>query len=120
MIEIQLDRDTFKLGETVKGQAIWNFPKGKKYKAGCVQLLWRTEGRGSIDQELVQTISLTIDPDAVLPQVFPFAFLIPPMSPISYDGQLLRILWQVLAYPISSGIQFRPQSTQIPIQVLPR
>ncbi len=116
MIEIQLERDTVRLGETVTGKIIWSFPPAK-FKEGIAKLVWYTEGRGGQDYEYVQQMRFDIDPDAGQPQIFPFAFPIPGLAPISYDGKLLRVLWRVEVFPMA---MITMQSTQQPIKVLPR
>jgi hypothetical protein len=53
-------------------------------KNAVIRVVWRAEGRGDPERHVVQTL----EPDVL-------TFEIPTDSPITYDGQLFRIIWQL-------------------------
>jgi hypothetical protein len=87
----------FRPGEAVEGVAFWELdaPPGSVE----VRLFWRTQGKGTVDVELVQS----------LPQGAsgprdrrPFRFVLPP-GPYSVSGTLVSIVWGVEVVTEPSG-----------------
>jgi hypothetical protein len=86
MLNLSLQQTELSAGDHLSGRVIWtgsNQPKDIQLTIG-----WRTEGRGTVDAEKVH-LSL-INGDS-------FNHLIPCKGPYSYDGQLIRIIWEITA-----------------------
>jgi hypothetical protein len=88
MIRIALSEQKVKNGERVKGSVTFEGSKApRKIEVIC---RWRIEGKGRSHEEVVdrsESEAMTI----------PFDFAIPREGPLSYDGQLLRIIWEIAA-----------------------
>ena len=97
MIELVLDTIVAALGETVRGQVQWD-PNAKPPDAVVVELGFHTEGRGSEDRGVVAGTERTFagDPTTIAPWL-QFELTIPHDAPVSYDGNLIRVLWWVEA-----------------------
>jgi hypothetical protein len=76
----------------VKGTVTWP-AEGKQPQALIIMLAWRTEGQGTTDSQVVQKVRHQLSPPA--PVNVPFDFEIPADGPVSYNGKLLRILWEI-------------------------
>lgn len=76
-------------GEVIAGVAGWEFTKPVRRIA--VHLCWHTEGRGTEDASIVETIEFDAPP-TVGAQPFRFSA---PEGPYSYDGRLIAIRWAV-------------------------
>lgn len=90
MIQIQIDQEEAMVGERVTGRVLWQ-PEGEVPRALTVRVGWRTEGRGST---ATGTIWEQRVPSPSAPMQIPFDAAIPLDGPISYDGRLIRILWE--------------------------
>jgi len=89
MIDINLNKLTFEVGEQISVSCLWT-PYNQNNKDSIkLTVGWRTEGRG--DEE--KSIIYETDIEPLLKT--DFSCQIPPAGPISYDGQLLRIIWEV-------------------------
>lgn len=101
MIQIQLNDSILNLGDTIAGSCQWlPSPDGEK-KTARLAIGWRTEGRGDVDRQTIYEAELQ-------PQIpTRFSCRIPTDMPLSYDGELLRILWEVAVDFKSGGIQGR-------------
>ena len=93
MIQLSIERTQLQLGEAVRGVALWTPEAGENPRHVFAKVLWRTEGRG-----IVNTATLWEQrvPAAGLPIQIPIDVALPLDGPISYDGNLLRILWEVV------------------------
>jgi hypothetical protein len=88
MIRIALSELKVKNGERVKGSVTFEGPKTpRKIDVVC---RWRIEGRGRSREEVVGNV----ESEAM---TVPFDFAIPKEGPLTYDGQLLRIIWEIAA-----------------------
>jgi hypothetical protein len=90
MIRIALSGSTVRNGERVKGTVTWEAEGSKtprKIEVGC---RWRVEGRGRTREEIVSSFE---SHDSVIP----FDFEIPKDGPLTYEGTLLRIVWEIAA-----------------------
>ena len=76
-------------GETVEGLAFWDLPAAPTTME--VRLYWRTQGKGTVDLELVRTVRF----DRPMPQDRrPFRLEVP-AAPYSVSGKLISIVWGV-------------------------
>lgn len=101
-LDIEIDNDVVEVGATVSGRIQrWpsdgddNSKKIGKIQAVRVKVSWRTEGRGDRARATVGEITI---PAAEFGQASgSFSVPIPPNSPISYDGSLIRVIWELEA-----------------------
>lgn len=95
MINIRLFNLEARAGETISGEVIWTVPD-KLPKQAIAFVGWRTEGRGDVDWAKVQEIPFYFNKSAAGSTVkIPFQFQIPFVGPVSYNGSLFRIIWEV-------------------------
>jgi hypothetical protein len=89
MIEITLknSRTSFRPGETIEGSAVWRL--GAPLQKGELSLGWSTRGKGSVDQEIVETQAWETAP-ASGQRTFCFTA---PTEPHSFDGHLISLDW---------------------------
>ena len=88
MIRVALSEHRVRNGERVKGSV--TVEGTKTPRAIEVVCRWRIEGRGRSREEVVgraESQAMTV----------PFDFEIPKEGPLTYDGKLLRIIWEVAA-----------------------
>jgi len=91
MISIELKHNQLSPGQMLQGDCYWQTKSDKDFRAATLTIGWRTEGRGNVDKDqFSQKIKL-----ASLVSV-PFEYEIPLNAPLSYDGQLIRIIWEVV------------------------
>jgi hypothetical protein len=91
MISIQLKQTQISPGQILRGDCYWQTNSDKEFQPATLKIGWRTEGRGNVDKDqFSQKIKL-----ASLVSV-PFEYEIPLNGPLSYDGQLIRIIWEVV------------------------
>jgi hypothetical protein len=99
MIHLTLDQATLTVGDrlcgqlTYQAQAATQLPNTLPTK-GAVELGWRTEGRGDRDHAIIQSQPLDL-PALLNGRSIPFTFQIPPEGPITYDGLLFRVMWEI-------------------------
>ena len=95
MIQIDLHDAVVTLGSTVRGQVLWD-PSEKAPDSLTVELRFRTEGRGTEDVGVVAGTERTFtgDPTMTAPWM-EFEFELPIDAPVTYDGNLIRVIWEV-------------------------
>lgn len=102
-IEILFDDDrlSYEPGEELSGQFLVVPSEGQTLKAVEVSVLWQTEGKG--DEDLGVTHFERIESQSGTADLLrPISFRTRlPNSPLSYHGQILRIVWcvRVRAFP---------------------
>lgn len=96
MIDIHLDHDAVTLGSTVRGRVSWTASKDVSPRKIQVFLRWHTEGRGSTAKDTLVTGTHECGPVSAGEEVsFPFEFSIPEDVPVSFDGRLIRMIWEI-------------------------
>jgi hypothetical protein len=121
MIDLHLDVTQVTVGDEISGRFIWQPDDPSKLpKSAQVGLVWLTEGRGTRDRQVVER--LQIDPERLTQlqqRPFPFSLKMPLDAPLTYDGYLFRLMWELEVEIIFPGI-FRPKETEVrAIQVFP-
>ncbi len=95
MIRVDLTTNAFALGDRVKGKAVWNAGGTKHPRKIEVMCRWRIEGKKKEDSVIdVRTEERTESRSEI---VIPFDFEIPFDEPVTYDGKLFRIIWEIVA-----------------------
>ncbi len=92
MIRIQLKQTQVCPGQIVQGDCYWQTDSDKDFQPATLKIGWRTEGRGT--QEKMELFSQQIRLASLVP--VPFEYEIPLSAPLSYDGELIRIIWEVM------------------------
>lgn len=91
-----LDGAYTECGGTVTGTVTWSGNRGNKPVA--VVLRYRTEGRGDTDSAVLARVDL----GALETGQSRFRLDVPLIGPVTYNGHLVRLLWQV-AVQIPAG-----------------
>ena len=76
-------------GETIEGVAFWELAAAPEFVE--VRLYWRTQGKGTVDLEIVRNMRFT---KVALQDRRPFQ-LETPAAPYSVSGKLISIVWGV-------------------------
>lgn len=110
-IRLFLDEESVAAGDRISGKL--SYPTQTVPKAAKVELLWHTEGRGTCDRKVIDTLSL--DPKQLtLGLPIPFTLQTPYEGPITYNGALLRILWSVkVSISLPGMISKKEEQTQL-------
>jgi hypothetical protein len=98
MIHLTLDQHTVAAGHSLSGTLIYQQTSSRQHAPDrtTLELRWYTEGRGTCDRQTIH--SLTLNPEKLATGVpIPFTLKIPDEGPITYNGSLLRIIWEVQA-----------------------
>jgi hypothetical protein len=89
MIRLELSQESVHNGERVTGHATWSSSGGKEPRRFEVICRWRIEGKGRKKPEVIDKASGG--------NQIAFNFEIPVPGPLSYDGKLFRIVWEIVA-----------------------
>lgn len=88
MITIQLQDDVIEVGKLLSGKFSW---EGNKTPEEInLTVAWRTEGRGSVDTGTAYSNSFAGITYST------FNCKIPALGPVSYDGEIIRVIWEVI------------------------
>lgn len=90
-VELNEGRTTYRPGGELKGRVVWTAAEIPETLQ--VSLLWFTKGRGTEDAEIVDQVVLHA-PGLSGDRAFSFRL---PLSPYSFSGRLISLLWVVEA-----------------------
>lgn len=94
MIRIELESQNVVLGQTLRGEVSWTSDKNTTPRKVSLVFGWHTEGRGSTAQDDVLTCEYDCGPVSERQTVeIPFEVTIPDDVPVSFDGELIRLIW---------------------------
>ena len=97
MITITLDRRDYVVGDRVTGHVLWNPSSQSNPRGIIVMAQWRTEGRGDSTSDIVAELRADAGPTGFTPPVqLPFELTLPSDGPISYNGKLIRVIWEII------------------------
>ncbi len=113
MIHLKLNTDPVEVGEKLTGVCLWTPNNSEGTKPLKLTIGWRTEGRGTVDQVILDEIEISPSERLYLNCPIPFT------SPISYDGELLRIIWEINIYR-SQWLGFKTTLKTKVFQVIPK
>jgi hypothetical protein len=88
-MRVELDRGWSECGDYVSGTASWDGPKTPR--SVRVTLQYRTEGRGNTDKADVTEVQLHADNQGYQQ----FQLKVPSQGPVSFDGNLISLIWEV-------------------------
>lgn len=89
ILQLEDARTTFLPGEMIRGAAAWSC--GSVPLSAIVRIGWNTAGKGTVNSQVIETISLPVS--AAREQV-PFE-LRAPLEPYSFSGKLISLIWAV-------------------------
>ncbi|MEO1377704.1 MAG: hypothetical protein AAFW70_26175 [Cyanobacteria bacterium J06635_10] len=112
MINLAMNSESLEVGSELTGSCIWIPDTQEKNKPLILTIGWRTEGRGNVDKEVLYETEVKPSQRAY------FRCKIPMAGPISYDGELLRIIWEIIVIR-KQWIRGNKLKTQV-LQVIPR
>ncbi|MEM9770530.1 MAG: sporulation protein [Cyanobacteria bacterium P01_D01_bin.73] len=97
MIDVRLDNTTFFAGGTICGTvACGSSEECKLIRAATLSAEWRTEGRGWKNKAAVSQVTLYFDQiQQSAQQPVTFSLDLPQEGPITYNGKLMRVIWEV-------------------------
>ena len=88
-LELADSKTKFRPGEALEGVAFWELDAAPRVLE--VRLFWRTQGKGTVDLEIVHTVPLSGGGPR---DRKPFRIVLPE-SPYSVSGKLVSIVWGV-------------------------
>lgn len=95
MIRVSLASTEVQTGESITGEAVWNSEGEKKPRRLEVVCRWRIEGKVKNEEEVGSAEELEIGSRSQA--AVRFEFQIPLHGPLTYDGKLFRVVWEVIA-----------------------
>lgn len=96
MISIRFDTDEIVPGQSLSGNVSWVSEKHVTPRKVSLIFGWHTEGRGSTAKDDVITCEHECGPVSEGQTVdIPFEVVIPEDVPVSYDGELIRLIWSL-------------------------
>lgn len=95
MIGVRLTSAEVQTGEVVTGEAVWNSEGDKKPRRLEVVCRWRIEGKVKNEEEVGRAEEVEIG--ARSQAAVRFEFRIPFYGPLTYDGRLFRVVWEIIA-----------------------
>ncbi|MDD2711234.1 MAG: hypothetical protein PHV34_24930 [Verrucomicrobiae bacterium] len=90
-LDIQNQKTSFSPGETIAAKITWQLEKS--VNAIELRLFWHTNGKGTQDINIVNTLRFTQPPQR---DTRPFQFQLP-SSPYSFSGKLISLIWAIEA-----------------------
>ena len=108
-IEIENGRTVFRPGEEILGRVKWEF--GESPAKLELSLFWRTQGKGSQDVGVIQTITFD-NPGGFDKRDFRLRV---PDGPYSFSGKLISIIWALeLVEPAKAKDYIRKEILYLP------
>jgi hypothetical protein len=86
-LELADGKTRYRPGEWVEGVAFWDLSSAPQSIE--VRLYWRTQGKGTVDLEIVRNVKFT---QVGLQDRRPFRLQLPP-APYSFSGKLISLVW---------------------------
>jgi hypothetical protein len=115
MIALSLDRWEVEAGTLLPVRVRWAPDTRKMLCPLVVKVGWRTEGRGDVERETVHEARRAIKGEECL-----ISLPIPSEGPLSYDGKLIRIIWEVSAAPEPGDVGEPAPAVSAVFRVVPR
>ncbi|MGV0024612.1 hypothetical protein [Phormidesmis priestleyi] len=110
MLSLRLQQTELTAGEWLSGTVSWMGQKSPQEIH--LTIAWRTEGRGTVDTAKLHEMSLASGDN--------FRYRILPTGPYSYDGQLIRVIWEVSAVAQMGGFLSKSPKEVKVFRVVPR
>ena len=95
MIRVEFSQEKVRNGDSLTGRVVWT-ASGKKQPRKIEAICrWRIEGKGRRKETIVDQ-ELGLDVGSRTEVSVPFDFTIPLPGPLSYDGKLFRVIWEIV------------------------
>jgi hypothetical protein len=94
MIRIEKNASEIRAGQTLKGQVVWSADKGKSPRKIEVTIQWVMSGKGVKSENVVDSV-VDDATESKSQVVVPFEVEVPSDGPLSYDGKLFRVFWEI-------------------------
>jgi len=120
VIEISVVPEVVEAGEAAQARVRWTpLGGGDPARSLLITVGWHTEGRGDRDALTIEECVIRAG-SAVAGKPLQGAcdFVVPANGPVSYDGRLLRVLWEVAARVDVRGA--RDEVERAPFRVVAR
>jgi hypothetical protein len=96
LIRFDTNGRTYRPGETLSGQYVFNPLPPDEIRAVEVSVLWYTDGKGDTDMAVHDFRRIASEEDGWIDPRRPGRFsTVLPNSPLSYDGAILKLQWCV-------------------------
>lgn len=116
-LNLIIDDGSVAAGDRLSGKL--SYPTQVPIKEIRVELRWYTEGRGTRDSKVVDTCAL--DPQQLTIGIpVPFSLQTPHDGPVTYNGSLFRVIWEVRAMVVLSGMLNKKEKQARPVNVVCR
>ena len=123
MIRIKFENQEVVLGDTFRGWVSWTSEKDVTPRKVSLIVGWHTEGRGSTAQDDVVTCEHECGPVSEGQTIeMPFEVTIPHDVPVSFDGELIRLIWSLKvrvdlpwAFDLKADREFRVLGPSVPL-----
>ncbi len=112
-MRVTLDAPVTECGEVLAGTATWG-PLAQVPRRLVVRLCWVAEGQGDTHRRHLAQVAFDGSPSGSEP----FELAVPPEGPITYDGNLFKVRWEV-ELRLDRRLRADP-SVAVPVTVLPR
>jgi hypothetical protein len=112
-LHVRVDTPVVECGGEVVGTVGWTVA-GDGHRGLRLELRYRTEGRGDRDSASPVRLALPAQPSGSMP----FRLAVPQGGPISYQGKLIRVIWEV-ALVVDRPLQ-SDDVEAVPVTVFPR
>lgn len=113
MIDFYLDSDSIEAGSELNGSCIWTPHTRKNEKPLNLEIGWRTEGKGISDEETLFKTEIRASERTYFKSQIPIA------GPVSYDGHLIRIIWEIRVSSSKFFVLKDVVKTQV-LRIIPR
>jgi hypothetical protein len=113
-LSFNVDINCLEVGSDLTGSCIWIPDTQNQEKSPTTLTIgWRTDGKGDKDEEIIYKTELKSSVRTY------FQCRIPVAGPVSYNGQLLKIIWEITVFTSNLLIFSETLKTQV-IHVIPR
>lgn len=96
MIKVELSKTELRAGEKLTGRAVWNAEGTKTPRKILVELRKVISGKGMKLEEVIDSAE-ELDLASKSQITVPFEFEIPHLGPLTYEGTLFNISWNITA-----------------------
>ena len=117
MIRVDLAQERVHNGEHLTGTMTWRAESAKVPRKLEVACRWRVAGKGRSREEVVGVLREE-EIGSRTEVSMPLEFAIPMLGPLTYDGKLFRIIWEVAAF--ADLPMARDEQTVVTFVVAPR
>ncbi|MBE9140278.1 hypothetical protein IQ254_24275 [Nodosilinea sp. LEGE 07088] len=121
MIDVSFTQTQLMVGSPLSGTVNWQWTNDPRPEKLRISMYWYTTGRGTLNREVAQSLVVNAEQFSHRDHTsIPFSLLIPHQGPVSYDGFLFRLIWELGIYTHTAGFWARNNEHTWPFTVIPR